>query len=242
MKAKKLGINLDHIATIRNARGEIYPDPLKAAIIAQKGGADSITIHLREDRRHIRDTDLKNIKKKIKIPLNLEIAPTKEMLTIATKHKPNYVCIVPEKRNEITTEGGLNLKKNHNFLKKMIIQLNKKKIRVSLFIEPKISNIKLSKKLGAGCVEIHTGKFCNNKNSKKIIKTEYNKIKKSADYAHYIGLEVHAGHGLTYESAYKISKIKSITEFNIGHFIVSESVFIGLKKSIQKFKKILRQH
>ena len=242
MKANKLGVNIDHIATLRNARNEIYPDPLKAAMIAKKSGADSITIHLREDRRHIRDLDLKNIKKRVKIPLNLEIAPTKEMLTIATKYKPNYVCIVPEKRKELTTEGGLNIKRNYNFLKKMINQLNKKKIRVSLFIEPKISDIQLSKKLGARCIEIHTGKFCNTKNSKKDIKAEFKKIKTSADYANNIGLEVHAGHGLTYESAFKISKIKSISEFNIGHFIISESIFIGFKKAIQNFKKILRQN
>ena len=159
MTKTRLGVNIDHVATIRNARGETYPDPLKAALLAQKSGADSITIHLREDRRHIRDKDLKNIKKKIKIPLNLEMAPTKEMLNIAIKHKPNFVCIVPEKRREITTEGGLNVKKNTGFLKKIIEKLKKNKIRVSLFIEPKIFDIILSKKLGANCVELHTGKF-----------------------------------------------------------------------------------
>ena len=145
MKKIKLGINIDHVATIRNARGESYPEPLRAAIVAQKSGADSITIHLREDRRHIRDLDLQTIIKKLQIPLNLEIAPTNEMLRIAIKHKPKYVCIVPEKRSEITTEGGLKIKKNSFFLKKMIKNIKKNKIRVSLFIEPKISHIKLSK-------------------------------------------------------------------------------------------------
>ena len=154
---KKLGVNIDHVATIRNARGEIYPEPVKAALIAEKCGASSVTIHLREDRRHIKDYDLKIIKKKIKIPLNLEIAPTKEMLKIASKIKPHSVCIVPEKRSEITTEGGLNLKKKATFLKIMIKKLKKNNIRVSLFIEPNLRDIADSKKLGANCVEIHTG-------------------------------------------------------------------------------------
>ena len=167
MNRVRLGVNIDHIATIRNARGEDYPNPLKAALIAQKCKVDSITIHLREDRRHIKDYDLKNIKKKIKIPINLEMAPTKQMLNIAIKYKPDYVCIVPEKRREITTEGGLNLKKNNFNLKKIIKLLKKNQIRVSLFIEPKISDIKLSKNLGASCVELHTGKLCNLYNKKK---------------------------------------------------------------------------
>jgi pyridoxine 5-phosphate synthase len=167
---KKLGVNIDHVATIRNARGEDYPDPLKAALFAEKNGADSITIHLREDRRHIVDKDLKNIKRKLTIPLNLEIAPTKEMLNIALKYKPESVCIVPEKRKEITTEGGLNLKKQKKTLKNIIAKMKKKKIRVSLFIEPKISDIILSKELNADCVELHTGKFCNLFNKKKKFK------------------------------------------------------------------------
>ena len=236
---KKLGVNIDHVATIRNTRGENYPDPLKAALIAEKNGANSITIHLREDRRHIRDEDLKIIKRRLRIPLNLEIAPTKEMLKIALKHKPKYVCVVPEKRAEITTEGGLNLHKKKNFIKSMIKEFNEKNIRVSLFIEPKISDIILSKKLGANCVEIHTGKYCKAFNNKKNIRSEFYKIKKSAHYAQKINLEVHAGHGLTYKSAYKIAKIKSISEFNIGHFIIADSIFVGLKNSITKFKKII---
>ena len=239
MKIKKLGVNIDHVATIRNARGEIYPDPLKAALLAEKSGAHSVTIHLREDRRHIKDQDLKIIKKKLQVPLNLEMAPTNEMLKIAIKHKPEYVCIVPEKRTEITTEGGLNLKKKFSYLKKIIKKLKKNKIRVSLFIEPKISDIKLSQYLGANCIEIHTGKYCHYFNNGKNTTSEFIKIKKSSLYAKKIGLEVHAGHGLTYKSAYKISRIKYISEFNIGHFIISDSIFIGLKKSINKFKKII---
>ena len=241
MRNKKLGVNIDHVATIRNARGENYPNPLRAALIAENSGADSITIHLREDRRHIMDNDLKNIKSKLRIPLNLEIAPTREMLKIALKHKPKYVCIVPEKRTEITTEGGLNLNRQKTFLKKMISKIKAKKIRVSLFIEPKIADIILSKKLGADCVELHTGRYCNLFNKKKKIKNEFFRIKKSAFYAVKNSLEVHAGHGLTYKTAYQISKINSISEFNIGHFIIAESIFNSLKKTIIKFKQIINK-
>ena len=238
-KRKRLGVNIDHVATIRNARGEKYPSPLMAALISEKSGADSVTIHLREDRRHIKDNDLKIIKKKLFIPLNLEIAPTNEMLKIAVRHKPNYVCIVPEKRKEITTEGGLNLNKNKRFLEKMIKKLTDKNIRVSLFIEPKISSIIMAKKLGVDCVEIHTGKYCNLFNKRKKTMLEFIKIKKAANFAKKIDIEVHAGHGLTYGSAYNISKIESISEFNIGHFIIAESVFIGLENVINKFNKMI---
>ena len=241
MSKTRLGVNIDHVATIRNARGEIYPDPLRAALLAQKSGADSITIHLREDRRHIKDKDLKNIKDKIKIPLNLEMAPTNEMLNIAIRHKPDFVCIVPEKRIEITTEGGLNIKKNKKFLRQIIERLKRNKIKVSLFIEPKIFDIKLAKKLGANCIELHTGKFCNLFNRKLKTKVEFLNLKKSAFYAKKIDLDVHAGHGLTYKSTYQIAKIKCISEFNIGHFLISESLFIGLKNSIKMFKKIIRK-
>jgi len=236
---KRLGVNIDHVATIRNARGEFYPDPLKAALIAEKSGAHSITIHLREDRRHIREYDLKFIKKRIKIPLNLEMAPTLEMLRIAKRYSPESVCIVPEKRQEITTEGGLDLKKNINVLKKIIFELKKSNIIVSLFIEPKIQDVKIAKFLMADCIEIHTGKFSKLVNSKKKYYNEFKNIKKIALFAQQINLKVHAGHGLTYKSALLISKIKYITEFNIGHFIISESLFIGLKKSIKNFLKII---
>ena len=241
MKSPRLGVNIDHVATIRNARGESYPSPLRAALLAQKFGAHSITIHLREDRRHIRDLDLKNIRKKLKIPLNLEMAPTKEMLSISLKYKPKYVCIVPEKRAELTTEGGLNLKKNLKSIKKIIKKLKKQNIRTSLFIEPSIRDIKIAKIIQADCIEIHTGKICNLYNKKKNIKNEIKKIKKAVNYANHIGLEVHAGHGITFSSAKILSKIKGIREFNIGHFLIGESIFIGIRDSIKKFKKILNK-
>ena len=240
MKKINLGVNIDHVATIRNARGEQYPDPFKAALIAQKSGADSITIHLREDRRHIIDNDLKNIKK-IKIPINLEMAATNEMLKIALNYKPNYVCIVPEKRKEITTEGGLNLKKKKLYLKKIIKLIKKKKIRVTLFIDASINNVILAKKLGANCVELHTGTFCNLFNKNKSTKLSLKKIKKAAYYAKKIGLDVHAGHGLTVKSVRTICKIKEISELNIGHSIVSESIFVGLGKSIKIFKQLIKR-
>jgi len=241
MKNKKLGVNIDHVATIRNARGESYPDPLQVALLAKSSGADSVTIHLREDRRHIRDQDLINIINKLKIPINLEIAPTNEMLKIAIRHKPNFVCIVPEKRSEITTEGGLNLSKKTQHLKKIILRLKKNKIRVALFIEPKLSDVIASKKLKADCIELHTGKFCNLINKKKNYKLAYKQIESAAALGNKVGLEVHAGHGLTYNSTKIISKIKYINEYNIGHFIISEAIFFGLKKTIKTFIKIINK-
>ena len=241
MKSPRLGVNIDHVATIRNARGENYPSPLRAALLAEKFGANSITIHLREDRRHIRDLDLKDIRKKLKIPLNLEMAPTTEMLNISLKYKPKYVCIVPEKRIELTTEGGLNLKKNSTLIKKIIKKLKKKNIRISLFIEPSVMDIKIAKAIKADCIEIHTGKFCDLHNKHRNIKSELKKIKKAVNYANHIGLEVHAGHGITFSSAKVLSKIKGIKEFNIGHFLIGESIFIGIKDCIKKFKKILKK-
>ncbi len=239
MKKIRLGVNIDHVATVRNARGEIYPSPLRAALLAQNNGADSVTIHLREDRRHIKDLDLKKIKSKLKIPLNLEIAATKEMLNIALKSKPNFICIVPERRQEITTEGGLNLKFRRSFLKKAINLLKKNKSRVSLFVEPDIKDIKDSKLLNADCVEIHTGKFCTLVNQKKNYKPELLKIQKAVDLGNSLGLEVHAGHGLTYQSSIILSKVRGICEFNIGHFLIGESIFDGLSRVIKKFRKII---
>ena len=236
----RLGVNIDHVATVRNARGEIYPDPYKAALIAKNSGANSITIHLREDRRHITDKDLFKIIRLKKIRVNLEMAPTKEMLKIALKSKPNFVCIVPEKREELTTEGGLNLDNDNSKLKNIILFLTKKGISTSLFIEPKIKDIKKAKSLGATCVELHTGKFCNLFNLNKFFLKEFIKIKKGSFFANKIGLEVHAGHGLTYQSAKKIAKIKNIKEFNIGHFIISEAIFVGLRQAILNFKKVLK--
>ena len=240
MKKIRLGVNIDHVATVRNARGEIYPSPLRAALIAQRSGADSVTIHLREDRRHINELDLKQIKSNLKIPLNLEIAATQEMLRIALISKPPFICIVPEKRKELTTEGGLNLNYNKKLLSLIIKKLKKKKSRISLFIEPSIKDIKESKKLNADCVEIHTGKLCNLINKNKNYKNELMKIKKAVKLGNDLGLEVHAGHGLTFRSAKILSKLKGIHEFNIGHFLIGESIFVGLSNSIKLFKKILK--
>ena len=240
MKKIRLGVNIDHVATVRNARGELYPSPLRAALLAQKYGADSVTIHLREDRRHINELDLKQIKSKLKIPLNLEIAATKEMLNISLRSKPPFICIVPEKRREVTTEGGLNLNYNKKFLIKIIKRLKKNKIRVSLFIEPSSKDIKESKKLNVDCVEIHTGKLCNLINKNKNYIKELNKIRKAVKLGNKLGLEVHAGHGLTLKSAKILSKLNGIHEFNIGHFLIGEAIFVGLSNSIKSFKKILK--
>ena len=241
MKKIRLGVNIDHVATVRNARGEIYPSPLRAAILAEKCGADSITIHLREDRRHINELDLKLIKSKLTVPLNLEIAATNEMLKIALNRKPPFICIVPEKRKEITTEGGLNLEYKKENLKKIIKKLKKNNSRVSLFIEPNLTDINKAKLLNVDCVEIHTGKICNLINKNKNFKNELDKIKKAVNFGNKLNLEVHAGHGLTYKSAKILSKIKGISEFNIGHFLIGEAIFVGLQKSISKFKKIIKK-
>ncbi len=240
MKKIRLGVNIDHVATVRNARGENYPSPLRAAILAEKNGANSVTIHLREDRRHINEFDLKSIKSKLKIPLNLEIAATNEMLRIALKNKPPFICIVPEKRKEITTEGGLNLDHKKITLKKVIMKLKKNNSRVSLFIEPKISDIKKAKLLDSDCIEIHTGKICNLINKNKNFKKELEKIKKAINFANKLGLEVHAGHGLTFKSAKILTKVSGIKEFNIGHFLIGEAIFVGLSQSIKNFRNIIK--
>ena len=237
----RLGVNIDHVATVRNARGENYPDPLRAALQAEKCGAESVTIHLREDRRHINELDLKRIITKLRIPLNLEIAATKEMLKIALKRKPPFICIVPEKRKEITTEGGLNLNYRRKFLATIIKKLKKNRSRVSLFIEPNLKDIKDSKNLNADCVEIHTGKFCNLINKNKKYHNEIERIKKAVNLGNKLGLELHEGHGLTFKSAKILSKVNGIKEFNIGHFLVGESIYLGLKKTIKEFKKIIKQ-
>ena len=237
----RLGVNIDHVATVRNARGEIYPSPLKAALISQKNGADSITIHLREDRRHIHDSDLKSIISKIKIPVNLEIALTKEMINIAKKHKPFSICIVPEKRKEITTEGGLNLNYNKKYLLSSIRKLKMSGSRLSLFIEPSLKDIKIAKELKTDCIELHTGKLCNLINKRKSYKNELKKIKRAVKYAKSLNLEVHAGHGLTFKSAKILSKVDNIKEFNIGHYLIGESIFVGLPDVIKSFRKIIKK-
>ena len=240
MSKIRLGVNIDHVATVRNARGENYPSPLRAAIFAQKSGADSVTIHLREDRRHINDSDLKQIKSKLKIPFNLEIAATNEMLKIALKRKPPFICIVPEKRKEITTEGGIDLKKNFHNLKKIISRLNKAKIRTSLFIDPSKQNIEISKKIGTKCVELHTGKISILVKKGAKFSNELKRIKDASKLAFDYDIEVHAGHGLDYKTTKILRKIPYIKEFNIGHFIIGESLERGMSKTIKEFKKIVR--
>ena len=237
---KRLGVNIDHIATLRNARGEFHPDPFYAAKFVKSQGADSVTIHLREDRRHIKDLDAKNICNIKNLLVNLEISIKDEIIRNAIKIKPNYICIVPENRKEITTEGGLDLKKNKNKLKLIIRLFKKKKIRTSLFINPSLKDVLISKELGTDCIEIHTGRFANLVKSKKSVKKEFLRIKRSSKLANDIGIEVHAGHGLDYKSTKILSKINEIKEFNIGHFIIGESIFFGFKQVIKKFKKIIK--
>ena len=236
---KRLGVNIDHIATIRNARGEFHPDPFFAAKFVKKKGADSVTIHLREDRRHIKDLDAKKICSIKNLLVNLEISIKDEIVKNALKIKPDFICIVPENRKEITTEGGLNLKKNKDKIKSILKLFKNNKIRTCLFVNPSLKDILVSKDLGADCIEIHTGRFANLIKAKKNFKYELLRIKKCSKLANQIGLEVHAGHGLDFKSTQFLSKIREIKEFNIGHFIISESVFHGLNTVIKKFKKII---
>ena len=236
----RLGVNIDHVATLRNARAEHHPDPYLSAVKALKFGADSITIHLREDRRHINDLDAKKICKTKKVLVNLEISINDKIVNNALKIKPDYICLVPENRKEVTTEGGLNLVKYKKKLKNIIEKFKKNKIRTSLFINPSIRDIKLSKELNADCVEIHTGRISNLVKSNKRYNEELNRIKKCSILANKLNIEVHAGHGLDYKTTKILNKIKEIEEFNIGHFIIGESIFIGLSNVIKKFKRIIK--
>ena len=237
---KRLGLNIDHIATLRNARGEHHPDPFYAAKFVNKIGVDSITIHLREDRRHIKDLDAKKICSIKNLLTNLEISIKDEIVKNALKIKPNFICIVPENRKEVTTEGGLNLKKNEKRIRSIIKLFKENNIRTSLFVNPSLKDVLISKDLGADCIEIHTGRFANLLKSKRKINKELLRIKKCSKLAYQIGLEVHAGHGLDFESTQFLTKINEIKEFNIGHFIIGESIFYGLKKVIKKLKKIIK--
>ena len=237
---KRLGVNIDHVATLRNARGGSHPRPIDIAKQAIRFGASSITIHLREDRRHINDNDLK-ILSKTKIPLNLEIACNYKMMNIALKNKPKFVCLVPKRRMELTTEGGLNVVKYFKKIKFIIKKLKNKKIRTSLFINPKIKDVIYSKKINTDCIEIHTGKISNLIKTKKNFQKELKKIKKAVIYANSLGLEVHAGHGMDYKTTKVLSKINIIKEFNIGHFIIGESISVGLKKVIKNIKNSFKR-
>ncbi|MDA8537207.1 pyridoxine 5'-phosphate synthase [Candidatus Pelagibacter bacterium] len=238
---KRLGVNIDHIATLRNARGGLHPDPLQIAKHVMNCGAHSITIHLREDRRHIRDKDVTKICKNKKIVTNLEISLNEKILKIALRNKPNYICLVPENRKEITTEGGLNLSKNANKIKKIILKFKNKGIRTSLFIDPNLKDVKMAKKLNVDCIELHTGKISNLIKQKKPYLKEYEKIKNCCELAEKNNLEVHAGHGLDYKTTSVLTKLKYIKEFNIGHFIIGESIIFGVKNTIKKFIKISKR-
>ena len=238
---KRLGVNIDHIATLRNARGEHHPDPTTAAKFVKKVGADSITIHLREDRRHIKDIDAKKICSIKGLLVNLEISTNLKVINTALKIKPDFICIVPENRKEITTEGGLDLKTNREKIKNIIYKFKKKKIRTSLFINPSISDIKISKELECDCIEIHTGHLSNLVKSKKNYSKELKKIIKCSILADSLDIEVHAGHGLDYKTTKLLAKIKEIKEFNIGHYLIGESIFYGLASVLKKFKKIIKR-
>ena len=241
IKDLRLGVNIDHVATVRNARGSAYPDPVRAALIAQKAGADGITAHLREDRRHIVDQDITSIIKAIDIPLNFEMAATDEMKKIALAHEPNAVCIVPEKREERTTEGGLDVVKDENKLAHFITPLREKGCRISIFIAADDKQIKAARRIGAQVVELHTGAYCDLHYDKRFEErdAELSRLKDMASLAHSLGLEVHAGHGLTYETVVPIAELPEVVELNIGHFLIGESMFTGLKDAIFKMRELM---
>ncbi|MGC8868581.1 MAG: pyridoxine 5'-phosphate synthase [Sulfurihydrogenibium sp.] len=236
----RLGVNIDHIATLREARKTFEPDPVKGALIAIQAGADQITLHLREDRRHIQDEDLFRLKCELKdtnVPINLEMAPTLEMKNIALEALPNTVTLVPEKRQEITTEGGLDVVSLKDYLKDYIKELKEAGIKVSLFIDPDLEQVDASLEVGADAIEIHTGEYANSygKNTEK----EIQRIKETAIYAEEKGLKVYAGHGLNYENVVNIAKIKEIEELNIGHSIIANAIFLGLYEAVRKMKEII---
>ena len=230
----RLGVNIDHVATIRNARGIKHPDPVRAARLAAQAGADGITAHLREDRRHISDDDIDRLSAEIDLPLNLEMAATDEMLKIALRHKPHAACIVPEKRAELTTEGGLDAAGGHNHLARFVRELGGAKIRVSLFIDPDPKQLDAARALGAPVVELHTGAYCEAEGEAR--QRELGRIVKAAAQAEALGLECHAGHGLSYETVGPVAAIPTIVELNIGHFLIGEAIFSGLDSAIKRMR------
>jgi pyridoxine 5-phosphate synthase len=238
----RLGVNIDHVATIRNARGGRHPDPVRAARLAAQAGADGITAHLREDRRHISDDDIKRLTAEIELPLNFEMAATDEMLAIALKYKPHAACLVPEKREERTTEGGLDVIRHHNALAPYVRQLNEGGMRVSLFIEPDVAALDAAKALGAPVVELHTGAYCEahlESPTGARTRRELDRIIAAAAHAEAIGLECHAGHGLTFDTVASVATIPTIVELNIGHFLVGEAIFSGLESSIKRMRSLM---
>jgi pyridoxine 5-phosphate synthase len=239
----RLGVNIDHVATVRNARGGRHPDPVRAALLAIEAGADGITAHLREDRRHIRDEDMARLKAEISKPLNFEMAATDEMLGIALKTKPHAVCLVPEKRTERTTEGGLDAAGQHNQLAPYVARLNDAGIRVSLFITGDARQIEAAARLRSPVVEIHVGAWCDalSEGKREVADAEWQRILAGAKRAHELGLEVHAGHGLDYASAETIASLPQVVELNIGHFLIGESVFEGLVETIKFMRSAMER-
>jgi pyridoxine 5-phosphate synthase len=240
----RLGVNIDHVATIRNARGGIHPDPVKAARLAAAAGADGITAHLREDRRHISDEDIARLTGEIDLPLNLEMAATEEMLAIALRHRPHAACIVPERREERTTEGGLDAAGGHNHLQSFVNSLTAAGSRVSLFIEPDPRQLEAAARLGAPVVELHTGAFCDaylEDPEGERAKACLERIRKAAEQAEELGLECHAGHGLTFDTVGAVAVIPTIAELNIGHFLVGEAIFSGLDSSIRRMRALMNK-
>lgn len=237
----RLGVNIDHVATIRNARGGDHPDPMRAVRIVQQAGGDGITVHLREDRRHIRDSDLDAIMAGATLPINLEMAATEEMLAIALRHKPHAACIVPEKREERTTEGGLDAAGLHNTLMPIVGRLSEAGIRVSLFIEPEARQIEAAMRLGAPVVELHTGRYAHLwlDDDRDGVQAELKRIADAAALASKNGIEPHAGHGLTFENVQPIAAIPQLAELNIGHYLIGEAIFDGLEASIRKMRQLM---
>jgi len=240
-KALRLGVNIDHVATIRNARGGDHPDPVRAARMAVEAGADGITAHLREDRRHIRDDDIRRLSEEIDRPLNLEMAATEEMLEIALRHRPHACCIVPEKREELTTEGGLDAAAGHNHLAPYVARLAEAGIRVSLFIEASRVQLAVAKAMGAAVVELHTGTYVEAVHEGRTADAEaaLARMKDAAAEGHAMGLEIHAGHGLTFDTVEAVAAIPEVRELNIGHFLVSEAIFTGLTPAIQHMRTLM---
>ena len=230
----RLGVNIDHVATVRNARGGDHPDPVRAAFAAAAAGADGITAHLREDRRHITDDDIARLSDQLTIPLNLEMAATDEMLAIALRHRPHAACIVPEKREERTTEGGLDAAGQHNHLQHLVSELGRVNIRVSLFIEPDPRQVEAALRLGAPVVELHTGRYAELDGEAQA--AELRRLADAAALAAKNGIEVHAGHGLTYDNVAPIAAIPQVRELNIGHFLVGEAMFVGLVQSVRRMR------
>jgi len=238
----RLGVNIDHVATIRNARGGRFPDPVRAAKLAAQAGADGITAHLREDRRHISDDDIARLTNEVDRPLNFEMAATDEMLAIALRYKPHAACLVPEKREERTTEGGLDVVKGHNHLRRYVHDLKAAGIRVSLFIEPDPAALNMAVKLGAPVVELHTGSYCEaylEDAGGTRVKHELQRIVTAAAHAEAIGLECHAGHGLTFDTVAPVAAIPTIVELNIGHFLIGEAIFSGLDSAIRRMRALM---